>query len=70
MKEKENFASLTLEQLNTQLAEEVTRLQKIKFAHALTPLTNPTRIRQARRQVARLKTLITAKASVANQTAI
>jgi len=48
--------ALSVEQLQEQIAGEKDRLQKMKFAHAITPVENPLRIREARREVARLLT--------------
>jgi len=53
---KTDLKSLSVEQLNQQLAEERDRLQKLKFAHAITPIENPNRITQARKEIARLLT--------------
>ncbi|MFN4086636.1 MAG: 50S ribosomal protein L29 [Spirosomataceae bacterium] len=53
---KTDLKSLSVEQLNQQLAEERDRLQKLKFAHAITPIENPNRITQSRKEIARLLT--------------
>lgn len=53
---KNSFKELTAEQLVQQLAEEKDRLQKLKFAHAITPIENPRRISESRKVIARLST--------------
>ncbi len=53
--------TLSAEQLTEQVAAEQDRLLKLKFAHAVTPLENPMRIREARRTVARLLTELKTK---------
>ncbi|MFT5886280.1 MAG: large subunit ribosomal protein L29 [Arcticibacterium sp.] len=53
---KVDLKGLNAEQLSQQLAEEKQRLQKLKFAHAITPIENPKRITEARKVIARLST--------------
>jgi len=53
---KTELKSLSVEQLNQQLVAERDRLQKLQFAHAITPIENPNRITQARKEIARLLT--------------
>ena len=60
MKSKE-VKALSVEQLNQTLTEEKERLLKLKFAHAVSPIENPMRIRNTRRLIARLMTELTAK---------
>jgi len=47
-------------ELKQKIASEEEALQKIKFAHAITPIENPMKIKQSRRLVARLKTAMSA----------
>jgi len=54
--------ALTTEQLAEKVKEQTSAIQKIKFAHAVTPLENPMQIRYTRRLIARLKTELTARA--------
>lgn len=56
MAKKENFSALSADELRSRLSEEKARLDKIKFAHAVTPLTNPMELRETRRNIARLNT--------------
>ena len=51
---------LSLEELTTTLASEKEGLARLKFAHAISPIENPLRIREARKVVARLETAFTA----------
>ncbi len=51
---------LSLEELTTTLASEKEGLARLKFAHAISPIENPLRIREARKMVARLETAFTA----------
>lgn len=53
--------ALSIEELQSRCAVEVENLQKLKFAHAITPIENPMRIKDARKLIARIKTEIRAK---------
>jgi large subunit ribosomal protein L29 len=53
--------ALSVEQLKAEIVAEKDRLQKLTFAHAITPIENPLRIRASRRDVARLLTELNAK---------
>lgn len=48
--------ALSLEDLKTQIKTEQTNGQSLRFAHAISPLENPIRLKQARKNVARLLT--------------
>ncbi|TSD63399.1 50S ribosomal protein L29 [Inquilinus sp. KBS0705] len=50
---------LSTEELATRLSEEKATLTKLKFAHAVSAIENPTRITKVRKDVARLNTEIT-----------
>lgn len=58
--------ALTVEQLKQTLIEEQDRLLKLKFAHAVSPIENPMRIRNTRRLIARLMTELSAKNKAAS----
>ncbi|AWV98632.1 50S ribosomal protein L29 [Arcticibacterium luteifluviistationis] len=58
---KVDLKGLNAEQLSQQLTEEKQRLQKMKFAHAITPIENPRRITEVRKVIARLSTEIAAR---------
>jgi len=53
--------SLNLEELQSRLVEERGNLQKTKFAHAITPVENPSNIKHTRRLIARILTEIKVK---------
>lgn len=52
---------LSADQLKEQIAQERERLLRLKFAHAISPIENPLRIRASRKEVARLLTELSAK---------
>lgn len=58
---KVDLKGLTVEQLQEQIASEKDRLQKMKFAHAITPIENPKRITETRKVIARLSTELTSR---------
>ncbi len=53
--------SLTIDELRGRLAEEKDTLQKLKFAHAITPIENPMKIKLSKKTIARILTQITMK---------
>jgi large subunit ribosomal protein L29 len=53
--------ALSVEKLQEEIAGEQNRLLKLKFAHAISPIENPLRIRESRRLVAKLKTELNAR---------
>lgn len=48
-------------ELRERIQTEQESLTKLRFSHAVTPIENPSRIRVARKTVARLKTELRAK---------
>ncbi|MDX2188676.1 MAG: 50S ribosomal protein L29 [Bacteroidota bacterium] len=50
---------LSSEELNEKLVAEADMLNKLKFAHAISPIENPMKIRYSRRALAMIKTEIT-----------
>jgi len=50
---------LTTEELNARVGEERANLTKLKFAHAVSAIENPTRITKVRKDIARLNTELT-----------
>jgi large subunit ribosomal protein L29 len=50
---------LTTEEVTARVSEERANLTKLKFAHAVSAIENPTRIRKVRRDIARLNTELT-----------
>jgi large subunit ribosomal protein L29 len=53
---------MSVQDLNARIQEDELRLKKLQFAHAITPLENPMTIRDLRKDLARLKTILQNKA--------
>ncbi|MDN3686904.1 50S ribosomal protein L29 [Cyclobacterium jeungdonense] len=53
--------ALTESEITERIAAEKENLTKLRFAHAISPIENPNRIRESRRLVARLNTFLRAK---------
>ena len=62
---KNELAGLSAEQLQQQLQAAQVTGQSLRFAHAISPLENPMRLREQRKAVARLHTEITRRKSAA-----
>jgi large subunit ribosomal protein L29 len=60
MKNQE-IRSMSAEELQERLATEKEGLQKLKFAHQISPVENPMKIRHARRLIAKMETELRAK---------
>lgn len=60
MKSKE-IRELTIQELQERLENEETLLVRMKMNHAVSPLDNPNKIVETRRNVARLKTEMRAR---------
>ncbi len=58
---KEDLKGLSADDLRTEIGAEQDRLLKLKFAHAVSPIENPVRIRESRKRIARLYTEMTVK---------
>ena len=56
MKNKTDLKGLSADELKEQLKNEHTQGQQLRFAHAISPLENPARIKANRKNVARLLT--------------
>ncbi len=54
----ENISNLSKDELQVKLQDATIRLQKLKFAHAITPLENPMQISIERKNIARINTAI------------
>jgi large subunit ribosomal protein L29 len=52
---------LSLDELRNKLVAEKENFSKLKFAHSITPIENPMRIREARKLIARIQTEIRIK---------
>ncbi|RIW18815.1 50S ribosomal protein L29 [Algoriphagus lacus] len=53
--------SLSVSEIAERIVAEQENLGKLKFAHSISPIENPNRIREAKRLVARLKTALASK---------
>lgn len=53
--------SLSLEELRQRLDAEKESLTKLKFAHAISPIENPMKIKETRKLIARIKTILKLK---------
>ncbi|RYY36375.1 MAG: 50S ribosomal protein L29 [Sphingobacteriaceae bacterium] len=53
------ITGLSTEELVAKLGEEKTSLTKLKFAHAVSAIENPSRITKVRKDIARLTTELT-----------
>ncbi|MCY7410938.1 MAG: 50S ribosomal protein L29 [Chitinophagales bacterium] len=62
-KQKLSLNELTNEELRDKLKEDGAQYTKMKFNHAVSPVENPMRIRQMRRDIARMKTEISKRNS-------
>ena len=60
------ITALSLEELKEKLNTEQTNIQNMRFAHAISPLENPMRIRETRKTIARLNTEIRRRELEAN----
>ena len=60
MKQSE-IKGLSLEELTSKLAVEKDNYGKLKFAHSITPIENPMKIKETRKLVARIETEIRVK---------
>jgi len=52
--------ALTLEEMQQKLSSEKEALQKLNFAHAISPIENPMKIKETRKLIARLETALRA----------
>lgn len=55
------ITALTESEIQSRIEAERENLTKLRFAHAISPIENPNRIRESRRLVARLNTFLRAK---------
>ena len=52
---------MTVVDLEERIAAETARLHALKLEHAVSPIENPTTINKARKDIARMKTILTEK---------
>lgn len=53
--------SLSESEILERIASEQNNLSKLNFAHAISPIENPNKIKESRKLIARLKTTLSAK---------
>jgi large subunit ribosomal protein L29 len=53
--------ALTFEELSQKIVSEKEAMQKLEFAHAISPIENPMKLRATRKMIARLKTALRQK---------
>ena len=53
--------ALSADEIKQKLASEKEAMHKLKFAHAISPIENPMKIRDSRKTIARLETELRAK---------
>jgi len=58
-----DIRALTLAELKEKIVSEQEALRKVQFAHQVSSIENPMKIREVRRLLARLKTELTVKES-------
>ena len=56
--------SLSITELQERITFEKENLHKLKFAHAISPIENPMKIKQARHLIARMNTELTIKQNI------
>ena len=59
-----DIKALSLIELNEKIASENEALRKLQFAHQVSAIENPMKLREARKLVARLKTELRAKNTI------
>ncbi len=60
-KKKQDLNAMSVEQLNSKLAEDTLALKKLKYSHAVTPIDNPLSINITRKEIAKVQTALRAK---------
>jgi large subunit ribosomal protein L29 len=53
--------SLSASEIVERMVAEQENLSKLRFAHSISPIENPNRIRESKRLIARLKTALASK---------
>ncbi|MDQ1087421.1 MULTISPECIES: 50S ribosomal protein L29 [unclassified Siphonobacter] len=57
----QDIRALSTEDLRQQIAQEKEALSRLQFAHAISPIENPMRIRTSRKLIARMTTELNAR---------
>ena len=63
MKKNNEIKDLTIDELKEKLGSEKESLRKLKFAHQVSAIENPMRIKESRRLIARINTVLQQKAT-------
>ena len=58
-----DIKALSLTELKEKIGSETETLRKMKFAHQVSAIENPMKMKETRKLIARLKTELTAKAN-------
>jgi large subunit ribosomal protein L29 len=58
--------TLSVEELNQRLLSEKEILQKQRFAHAISPIENPMKIKETKKTIARILTILNTKKQEVN----
>ncbi|NNF03297.1 MAG: 50S ribosomal protein L29 [Rhodothermales bacterium] len=66
MKSKE-IRELSTEEITTRIQEETEQVEHLTFQHAIADLQNPMILRQKRREIARLKTILRERTAEAEE---
>ena len=53
--------ALSIEELKQKIKGEAEAMQKLRFAHSVSPIENPMKIRETKKLIARLKTALSQK---------
>jgi large subunit ribosomal protein L29 len=61
MKKKVDIKAFSEEELKSNITSERENLRRLKFGHAISPIENPMKIREAKKVVARLNTELRAR---------
>lgn len=59
-----DIVNLSNEEIVAQISEERATLSKLKFAHAVSAIENPMRIKNVRRNIARLQTVLNSRSGL------
>ena len=58
-----DIKALSIDELKEKIVSETEALRKVKFAHQVSALENPMKIKETKKLIARLKTELTGKVS-------
>jgi large subunit ribosomal protein L29 len=58
---------LTIKELEERIETHEAQLQKLRMNHAVSPLDNPMKLKEMRKTIARMKTILSERTKVQNQ---